>query len=642
MRDVLPLLVKEMEVASILLKLVNTKNNRLQLTEHLLSDIARDAMCVFKSDRNGIRIRNAIYFQILINHKDILEAIQFQNQKIQHQEENMRDMLQLTISMGMAKSEDQAFYKVLGRIRNVTQSDDVLLLENDERIRGFRFLGSANHKVEGGDDMILYGDYEHIVETLCVTQGRIICQQAGKLCLDTCIQKDGYACSWISLRGKNNRPLGALVLKGQTLINSPLTEQKLLELGIILATSFQRRHRFRDLRRLSEIRFDFPLTQVMQEICEVACALLNKPVAMLWFGNKEWPPFSLQWVVGAEISELANFEFTPPGNFYPCEDHAKPIILSASSNDREILPIPRRAMLEMGLHNLLFVCFPMHNKEIGVLGIGSLDDWQPTEEEKTLALLVTKQAAITLDNIRSYTQKQHDLENSEIAVTVLPHELKNKPRAIGGEVEILLDKKTGELSQVQRKAIMKIERHLEDHEQIIDRILDITRLDCNLYQTNMKVHSIRNMLNDVLETLAVEVQEAGMRMVTEIPSVLPKHRIDPYIITQIMENLIRNAIQYGKYGTVAVRAIEKGGKTEICVEDEGPGVAAEYADRIFEKWHRGSLSKSLATKTGNLGLGLYFVRQMMELLGGRVFYDKSYTNGARFVLIFPALEGGES
>jgi two-component system sensor histidine kinase KdpD len=131
-----------------------------------------------------------------------------------------------------------------------------------------------------------------------------------------------------------------------------------------------------------------------------------------------------------------------------------------------------------------------------------------------------------------------------------------------------------------------------------------------------------------------------MRLEVDLASELPSHHLDPLLVDRIMTNLLRNALEYAEQGPVRVKAWGYEGNTFVTVEDEGPGVPPEFHELIFRRWHRGTYDQHIAGKGDNLGLGLYFVRMWMELHGGRVEYDTTYHNGARFILCFP--KGRES
>jgi signal transduction histidine kinase len=299
-------------------------------------------------------------------------------------------------------------------------------------------------------------------------------------------------------------------------------------------------------------------------------------------------------------------------------------------------------MSSIRLDHLLLVGFQMQDNGVGVLGVGAPDRWQPTDVEMTLAQLVAKQAAVVLDNLRAYHQIERRLGTSQLAVSLLPHELKRKPRAIGGELELLLSGKEGPLTSHQVRILERIQEYVEEHERLIERVLDVQRLDAQVFRARMIVRPILPVLRSALSRLALEIEGTGMQLVTDLALVLPSHRLDPVLVDTIIKNLVRNALQYAwRGGIVRVRAwTTDEGYTFVAVEDEGPGVLPEFRELIFESWHRGPFSPGIAGRPGNLGLGLFFVRKLMELHGGRAEYDNSYSGGARFLLTFPRLEGG--
>ncbi|MCG3209265.1 MAG: Adaptive-response sensory-kinase SasA [Anaerolineae bacterium] len=274
-------------------------------------------------------------------------------------------------------------------------------------------------------------------------------------------------------------------------------------------------------------------------------------------------------------------------------------------------------------------------------GLGlTLDESLFQGEEKILAQSVAKQATMILENSRAYHEMQHRLEGSQLAVSLLPHELKRKPRAIAGELELLLSDKEGPLTSHQVLILKRVQEYLEEHEQLIDTVLDVTRLDTQTYRTTMNIQPILPVLCNMLDRLVKEVEESEMQLMTDLASALPSHRLDPLLVDRVITNLVRNAVQYAGHGAIYVRARAVDGCTLVEVEDEGDGVPVDFRERIFEQWHRGPFSRGLAGRPGNLGLGLYFVRKMMELHDGRAEYDDGYSGGARFILTFPRLEGG--
>ena len=113
---------------------------------------------------------------------------------------------------------------------------------------------------------------------------------------------------------------------------------------------------------------------------------------------------------------------------------------------------------------------------------------------------------------------------------------------------------------------------------------------------------------------------------------LPAALGDDALIRQVLRNLLSNAAKYSPAGsTVSVAAMAVGDELEVRVADEGPGIAAEQRDRVFELFYRGSTAARIAGS----GVGLYVARTLMEAMGGSVGIAPS-ERGAEFVLRLPA------
>src|SRR5206468_730040 len=105
---------------------------------------------------------------------------------------------------------------------------------------------------------------------------------------------------------------------------------------------------------------------------------------------------------------------------------------------------------------------------------------------------------------------------------------------------------------------------------------------------------------------------------------------DPTRLTQVLDNLVTNALRYGG-PNVHVRAVREGAHVQLSVSDDGEGIAPEMRDTLFEAYVHGSASHGL----GGSGLGLLIVRQLCEAMSGTIAYDD--TDGTRFTATFPAL-----
>ncbi|HLL53011.1 MAG TPA: HAMP domain-containing sensor histidine kinase, partial [Myxococcaceae bacterium] len=100
---------------------------------------------------------------------------------------------------------------------------------------------------------------------------------------------------------------------------------------------------------------------------------------------------------------------------------------------------------------------------------------------------------------------------------------------------------------------------------------------------------------------------------------------------QVVTNLLSNALHYGNHTPVTVRLEQLRGRARLSVRDEGPGIALEDQGRIFERFEQAGAN----TRRSGLGLGLYIVRQIVELHGGRVWVESVPGRGATFLVEVP-------
>lgn len=636
----LPALVLDRDGLDIVLELAGESDIKLPLIQSLRADIAPQVCQVLSQNEDFVVIRNNIYRRIISEHVPILGAVRRTIGRTRQGLSRARRLQQLISLVELASTEHEAMKSVLAEIREFAYANVIHLFVYDEALRQLVHSDSTtDHPLLSAAPAL---PQDRLINALQDAMRCVRCQSVVEQCLpDECLGSKPGDCAWISLRERSaNRLVGGLALVDQPLVMSPQLNRELMELGVTLAGSLQRQRHLLGLRLLSRIQVDMPHDEVRREICEVTSFLFNKPFAFLWQGTIGWPPLPLRAAVGLSQKRFAQLGLMPDEALCPHRDHPGPRTLLVPSDHQGNAPIPPDVMSSIGLDHLFVVSFLMQDNQVGVLGVGAFDRWQPTDEEIILAQLVAKQATVLLDNLRVYHRIRRRLESGQLAVSLLPHELKRRPRAVAGELELLLSGKEGPIAPHQRKLLKRVQEYMEEHERLTDTILDAARLDADVFQATMAVQPILPVLRNVLGRLAAEIEEAGMRLVTDLAPALPSHQLDPLLVDRIITNLVRNAVQYAGHGTVGVRAWGVDGHTFVEVQDEGPGVPPEFRERIFEQWHRGAFSQSIAGRPGNLGLGLYFVRKMMELHGGRAEYDNSYSGGAGFLLTFPKLEGG--
>ena len=141
--------------------------------------------------------------------------------------------------------------------------------------------------------------------------------------------------------------------------------------------------------------------------------------------------------------------------------------------------------------------------------------------------------------------------------------------------------------------------------------------------------------NDVAQAVAAAVgslaTEKQLRLRVEVAADLPVGQGDERRITQVLLNLVGNAIKFTDAGEIVVRVIDSGGEFLVSVADAGPGIAQEDQQRIFEEFQQ---SSSSSTK-GGTGLGLSIAKRIVELHGGRIWVQSTLRKGSTFFFSIP-------
>ncbi len=179
--------------------------------------------------------------------------------------------------------------------------------------------------------------------------------------------------------------------------------------------------------------------------------------------------------------------------------------------------------------------------------------------------------------------------------------------------------------------------------RLVDDLLDTSRLDAG----RIELKPDRVELGGWLARLASGFGQANPshRVISDVPDGLPSVSVDLDRLGQVMNNLLSNAARYSAGGTlIRVSAETFGNSVEIDVADQGPGVAPEDCERIFEKFYRGKHGATLAVR--GTGLGLAVARQLIEAHGGAIGVRSTLGRGSTFwvrlPLDSPSFESGQS
>lgn len=215
-------------------------------------------------------------------------------------------------------------------------------------------------------------------------------------------------------------------------------------------------------------------------------------------------------------------------------------------------------------------------------------------------------------------------------ISIVSHELKTPVALIKGYVCTLNRKDVEWDSEFVDESLKIIEEEADHLNELIENLLDATRLQSGRFSIQKTDISIPAMVQRLVERF--QTQTENHTFAVHFPDDFPTVLADDTRIEQVLSNLISNAIKYSEKGEITISGEARRDKIIICVSDEGPGVAPQDLPFVFDRFYR---SSDAARKTKGAGLGLYLTKQIIEAHRGKIWIDTERDKGARFCFSLP-------
>ena len=220
-------------------------------------------------------------------------------------------------------------------------------------------------------------------------------------------------------------------------------------------------------------------------------------------------------------------------------------------------------------------------------------------------------------------------------VSTVSHELRTPLTSIYGFAETLLRRDVMFGEEERRTFLRYIASESQRLTTIVDRLLNVARLDTGDLQVNLAETDVRDVVGQVLEAAGAGAN--GHRFVVELPDEPLAARADPEKLRQVCAILVDNALRYSPAGgTVTVGATRRQDTIEVSVADEGVGIPQSDQEQIFRKFYRGA-DAELRVGAGGTGLGLFIARGLVTAMGGRIWVSSREGEGSRFAFELPAV-----
>src|SRR5215475_1036006 len=215
----------------------------------------------------------------------------------------------------------------------------------------------------------------------------------------------------------------------------------------------------------------------------------------------------------------------------------------------------------------------------------------------------------------------------------MSHELRTPMAAILGYAELMQEGFYEPLGQKSLDALTRIRSNGKHLLGLINTVLDIAKIESGQFTLNMAEYAIESVVETVRSATESLAQNKKLAIKTEVAKSLPIGFGDEQRLTQVLLNLVGNAIKFTDAGEVRVTAHAVNGRFNVSVTDTGPGIPEEHQARIFEQFHQVDNSNTKAK--GGTGLGLAIAKQIVEMHGGRIRVQSALGKGSTFQMELP-------
>jgi len=348
--------------------------------------------------------------------------------------------------------------------------------------------------------------------------------------------------------------------------------------------------------------------------------------------------------IGLEIEErqsLARLSGEHLEFFLAVLDSGQVLLLNNPSHD-----VSFANNLGVELANILLIPLKMQNTPIGLIYVANSKKGKFTLMDSQLATSVGMQLAGVWE--REKLQQKLAEENAKLEMANrlksqflanMSHELRTPMNSIIGYTHCILEGMDGAINQDQDQDLRRVLNSAEHLLQLINDILDISKIEAGKMEIRSEPFDLLNCLNSTLLTVEKLACIKGLKILKEIPDYLPAIVGDSNRLCQILLNLLSNAIKFTQNGYILLRARSVEKYVEVSIEDTGIGIEPQALSYIFEEFRQGD--GSTTRKYGGTGLGLAITKKLVELQGGSIWIESQLGKGSKFTFTLPTIKMDE-
>jgi signal transduction histidine kinase/putative methionine-R-sulfoxide reductase with GAF domain len=286
-------------------------------------------------------------------------------------------------------------------------------------------------------------------------------------------------------------------------------------------------------------------------------------------------------------------------------------------------------------------------RELQVIGLILLESASDSQGNLAFLNRLSDNAAIAISNAQLFAEVQRANRAKSEFVSFVAHELKNPMTSIKGYSELLSAGAVGQVNEMQGNFLNTIRANVQRMSTLVSDLNDNAKIEAGQLRLDYKQVDIVEVVDEVIRSTKRQIEEKKQIVELLLPPKLPTVWADQNRVGQVLTNLVSNAHKYTPEGgkilvgaEAASNQWDPGGArlvVHVWVRDNGIGISIEDQARIFQRFFRSEDSK--AREAPGTGLGLNITKSLVEMQGGRIWFDSEFRKGSAFHFTVPVAEG---
>jgi signal transduction histidine kinase len=313
----------------------------------------------------------------------------------------------------------------------------------------------------------------------------------------------------------------------------------------------------------------------------------------------------------------------------------------ADLKDQALTPV-NEIISRAGYHALLLAPLLRGQDIVGLLVVRRRAPGAFPKSTADLLQTFADQSAVAIQNARLFSEiEEKSKELAEASqhksqfLANMSHELRTPLNAILGYTELMADGIYGELPEKTMGVLKRLESNGRHLLGLINDVLDLSKIEAGQLVLELTDYSLEDIAQTVRSTLEPLAADKKLAFKVEVAPKLPPGHGDGRRLTQVVINLVGNAIKFTDAGEVVITAGATGGSFHLSVRDTGPGISAADQVKLFQEFQQAD--NAITRKKGGTGLGLAISKRIIEMHGGKIWVESQLGQGSTFAFTLPVV-----